>query len=157
MNQLEATQAIFERWRTTWPGLTSNVPSSLDNVVSPQDALPRAVVNIISLDSEQQTLGPRAKMLREGLIEVRLYGRKGVGRGELDQLATHARVVFERRKLGRVGSATTLGTTNRVKTFAATVNELRRDRDSGELWILSVTIPFEFVEVTRRDYGASGT
>lgn len=149
MNLAESTAAIFERWRTTWPGLSSNVPYSFDNVTAPQ-TLPRAAVNIISLDSDQQTLGPRAKVLREGMIEVRLYGRRGVGRLELDTLAVHVKTVFERRKLGRVGGSTIVGRTNRVITHTASVNELRRDRDSGELWILSVTIPFDYVDVSVR-------
>lgn len=148
MNQAEASAAILNRWQATWSGLTGGVASSYDNIVVPQ-TLPRAAVNIISLDSDQATMGRRVKMLREGMIEVRLYGPPNVGRRQLDELAGHVRTVFERRKIGRSGAPTTQ-ITRRVKTHAATVNELRRDRDSSEMWILSVTIPFEFWEISER-------
>lgn len=132
-----------------WPTLAPSVPYSFDNINAAQ-SVPRAAVNIISLDSDQQTMGPRAKIFREGLVEVRLYGEKNVGRRQLDELCDHVKTVFERRKLGRVGGASVFGRTNRVITHTASVNELRRDRDSGELWIVSVTIPFEYVEVSVR-------
>lgn len=148
MNQAEASAAIFKRWMDAWPTPSGATPYSLDNVGA-GTVLPRAAVNLVSLDSNQYTLGPRAKMLREGMIDVRLYGELGEGRRRLDELAVVVRQVFERRSIGSNGLPTP-GATRRVITHAATVNELRRDRDSGGLWMLSITVPFEFYEVVAR-------
>lgn len=147
MNQAEATRAIFDHWVGMWPSLSGGIPYSLDNTAVPI-ARPCAVVNIISLDSEQYTLGPRAKVLREGMIDVRIYDKVGVGRGGADELATHARTIFERRRIG-TGGDPAVGSTRRVVTHAGSVNELRRDREAGGLWVLSVTFPYEFYDVRR--------
>lgn len=145
MNQAQASQAIFDRWIAAWPGLSSNVPYALDNTVIPE-ARPCAVVNIVSLESTQHTLGPRAKIRREGMIDVRIYGEVGEGRRGSDELVGFVRDVFERRRIG-TGGAPAVGATRRVVTHAASQNELRRDQDSGGLWIVSVTIDFEYYDV----------
>ena len=147
MNQAEASRAIFDRWIAAWPGLSGSTPYALDNTVIPE-ARPSALVNIVSFDSEQHTLGRRAKVRREGLIDVRLYGEVGVGRKQLDLLAGYARQVFERKRLAIAGELPTDQTLRTVVVRVGSVAELRRGtREAGALWGLSVTFPFEFYEV----------
>jgi hypothetical protein len=153
MNQREATDAIILRFRDRWPTDSGGVPYTVDNVVADvgaQDALPRAVLNIISFDSTRHTIGPRHKIKREGMIDVRLYDQVGVGRGGNDTLVEVVRGIFEERRIGTDGGITPPpGRTRRVICREASANELRRDREAGGLWLVSVTIDFEFYQVTR--------
>lgn len=143
MNQAQVSNALFGRFRDLWPSLSSGVAYHFDNVSFRPAGVtaPFARVGIISLDSEQHTIGPRAKLRREGIVEVRLYGATGNGRLELDQLAEHVRTIYERRRVS--GGPGELG----IICESSTCAELRRDRDSSEFWILAVTTPFYYHQI----------
>lgn len=147
MDATEASQAILSRWLTLWPGLSSGVPYVFDNIVRPE-APTFARVAIVSATSEQWTIGPpplpnaqgSRKWLRRALVDVRLNGPINAGRNPLDVLANYVRQIYEGVRIGaKVGQAG-------VVTFASTVHELRKAPDSSQLWVLSVTTPFEYYE-----------
>ncbi len=142
MNQLAASEAIFSRWITLWPGLSSGVPYSFDNIAVPEDET-HAHVGIVSLPSEQWTLSrEHRKWHRPGLIEVRLTGPLNEGRKNLDILAGVVRAIYQGKRFGDV-----LGVDEGVITHATSVNELKRDRDATQLWILSCVTPCEWWEI----------
>jgi len=144
MTQDEASDQIFKRWRAMWPSLSGDVPYSLDNIITP-DAYPHARVAIVSLDSNPYTIARsgNAKVEREGLIQVMLHGQVGIGRRELDLLANHVRAIFERKRFGgSPGSAFAEG----IVTTQTSTSELRRDRESPHVWILTASTDFRFYD-----------
>lgn len=142
MTPVQASQAIFARWVALWPGLSGSVPYSVDNLIVPEAAT-FASVALISLDSEQTTLGPpgRRKWEHTGIIEVRLHGPIAVGRSQLDLLGQHVATIYRGRRFGYAAGE------QGITTHATVVAELRRDRDSGNRWILTASTPFEYTEI----------
>ncbi len=142
MDQTQSSQAINRRWLEMWPALAPAVPYALDNIVKP-DGNTYAQLSIVSGASEQWTMGPtgKRKWQRTGFVQVRLTGPINVGRGPLDDLAKHVRTIYEGVRFGKkVGE-------HGIVTHESSISELRRDKDSNQLWILTVTTPFEFYEV----------
>jgi hypothetical protein len=142
MNQLQVSQAIFRRWLDRWPPLEPDVPFAFDNIVRPEGET-LAQVSIVSGTSNQSTLGQTGnrRWERTGFIQVRLTGPIGEGRRPIDELAQHVKDIYEGVRFGFNAGE------HGIVTHACSVGELRRDKDSPQLWILSVTIPFEYIEV----------
>ncbi len=142
MKSTEAHQAVLARWLARWPSRAPGVPWTFDNLGKPDGPI-LARVAITSVGSEQHTLGPPGKRqwLRSELIDVRLTGPINQGRRQLDELAQHVREIYEGVRFGnRAGE-------RGIVTYATTVNELKRDKESNQLWILSVVTPFDYIEV----------
>jgi hypothetical protein len=142
MDQVQASQAINRRWIEKWPTLSGSIPYALDNITKP-DGISFAQLSIVSGPSQQWTMGPEGtrKWQRTGFIEVRLSGPINVGRRPLDELAKVVRNIFEGFRFGKKAGE------HGVVTHDSSVSELRRDKQSPQLWILTVTTPFEFYEV----------
>lgn len=141
MDASAASRAIFRRWIAFWPAQSGGVEYSTDNNLKPE-VVPHARVAIVSLDSEQYTLGPKGnrKWQRLGFIEVRLVDNLHTGRKLLDQLTGAVREIFE-----GVRFASGPGEDG-IVTHASSVAELRREPDSDQLWLVTVTTPFEYYE-----------
>lgn len=145
MLQSEAGKRVFAKFLAEWPApaaaiVGATVPYSFDNNVVPE-VVPHARVALISLDSEQYTLGPRKKMYRPGFIEVRIVDQVGRGRDRADRLAEVVRNIFETKRFG--ADVDGIG----IVTHATSVSEQRRDRDSPQLWMILATTPFEFYSI----------
>jgi hypothetical protein len=146
MDQLRATQAIFKRWIQQWPGLTtssdfpSGVPYTFDNVAAPEgETLAR--VGIISQDTEQWTLGrENRKWLNPAFIDVRLSGPLNTGRKPSDKLVKAVRAIYQGKRFGEHPGE------EGIICHACSVNELKRDRDAAQLWIVSIVCPYEWIE-----------
>jgi hypothetical protein len=143
----EAHKAMLQAWIIGWPlkvGGTQSaptVPYGIDNRKIAQPTQPPfAIVEITNQDADQLTMGApgRRRFLRPGWIDVRLYGARDKGRGELDTLAEYVKEIYEAKRLG--GTATHYG----VVTFATSVRELRDDREFPDLWCVLCRTPFEW-------------
>lgn len=146
MTNDEATNAIFARWINLWPAASGGVAYATDNNIGAEQVdQPFARVGIVSLDSEQRSLGGRGnrRWNHEGMIEVRLSGPINAGRGQLDALAKIVRTIYQGERFGEAPPAE-----EGVTTQAAAISELRRDRESPSRWLLVVTIPFEYTEIS---------
>ncbi len=143
MSPAEAARAVFARWINTWPTLSSGVPYTLDNVAAAEGDGYFARVALVSLGSEQETLGPpgKRKWLHEGLIDVRLSGPVNVGRGQLDILAGYVTSIYRGVRFG------TLAGEQGVTTEATDISELRRDREAPHRWILTASTPCRWTEI----------
>jgi len=141
MNSAQANAAIIKRWLDAWPGASSNVPFSVDNIVKPE-ASTYAIMEILSLDTQQVTLGRKAKVRHDGIIQIRLVGPVNAGRGALDLLAQAVRVVLQRRRIG-ANPPHEMGIVTQIAEDA----ELRRDREAPGSWVLAVSVPFHYHEV----------
>lgn len=142
MNQAQATTAILQRWMTLWPGLSSSVPFVFDNDIV-YDSPTYARVAITMLGSDQHTLGAPGgsrKWLRDGLINVKLYGPSDQGRIGLDVLAAFVKTIYEGARFGTTG-----GGEEGVVCYALAVTEIRPQTDS-QYWILNCSVSFEFYE-----------
>jgi hypothetical protein len=148
MNTAEASKAIFAAWMTQWPALALaavgiDVPYTVDNISKPEGDELFARVRIISLDSQEASIGPRnrARVEHSGLIEVRLSEKPNNGRERLDLLAGAVRQIYQKRRLGRTRHE------KGVVTHATQPSELTRDKESTGRWIISYSTPFEFIEI----------
>lgn len=130
MTPSEAHRAILAHFVAEWADET---PYSIDNRRLTQPTPPFAQVDIVNLNSDQVTLGrPGARRFeRSGFIDVRLYGARDEGRGVLDALAERVIEIFEAIDISG------------MRTYAATINEIRGDREFPDLWCLLVRTPWE--------------
>lgn len=142
MTPAEAAKAIRARWIATWPGLSGGVAYAFDNDVAPEAAT-FARVSLVSLDAEQYSLGKEGnrKWEHTALVDVRLVGPIDVGREPLDLLIPHIKTIFEGQRIGATPGD------GGVLVHAASPAELRRDRESPQSWILSITLPAEYYAV----------
>lgn len=139
MNQFEARKAICQRWMAMWPGLSTNVPFTIDtDPVTPPAAY--AKLSIDFGDAEQQTMGAEGtrRFTKPGSIIVELFGPPGQGAKYLDQLVQHVVTMFESKRFGAVGAEEGL------TFFASTHGKLR---SVGQYATISVGADFEYTEV----------
>lgn len=146
----QINKRFIRNWTTeSTAALGFAVPYTVDNIVVPESR-PHARLAIISLGSEQITIGRRAKVERRGIVEVRLIDDVGRGRGRCDLLFRVVQKIFERKRFGESADVEhRLG----IVTQAASAQERRGERDSPSLFILVVSVPFEFRDIT---VGVSG-
>ena len=147
MTEPEMAAAIFKRFNDVFPAaalaaLGVAVPYAFENQPRPEST-PFAYVEILDGDSEEWTIGPRAKVRREGTIVVRLTGAPDVGRKQLDLLAQVVRDVYERRHLYQPAPGPG---EDGVALHAATVTVVRGDRDRDQLRVVNVGISFDWYE-----------
>jgi hypothetical protein len=128
------------------------VPYTVDNIRAQEGNALFARLRIVSLTSNQRTLGPRQKRTdpqqkgarrsweHTGLIEVRITGPLNVGRGEGDLLAGEVRELFQGVRFGN-----TVGRQG-ITTEETEINELQRDKESPHRWILLCSTPFSYIE-----------
>lgn len=147
MTESQMAAAIFKRFNDAWfaaaTAALGSVPVySMENQPAPE-VTPRAHVEILDGDSEQYTIGTRAKIRREGLVVVRLTTDPDIGRKQSDLMVQAVREVYERRRLyqpspppGEEGIVLRVGTATPVKN----------DRDRDQLRVVNVSIPFEWYE-----------
>lgn len=148
MTSPDAYKAIYQRWLTVWHTLVGGsqasptVPYAIDNRRLTQPATTFAQVSIENLGSDQVTMGPEGgrRFERTGFIDVRLFGPRDQGRGQLDMLAEHVRTIYESRRLGAIGEE------RGITTLAMSTQEIRNDREFPDLWCLLCRIPFWFHE-----------
>lgn len=140
MTPSNAHKAILQRMITTWHTLVGGtqaaptVPYAIDNRQKVQAAT-FAQVSIVNLNGDQVTMGREGfrRFERSGFIDVRLFGPRDQGRDALDTLAEHVIAIFESRTIGGA-----------VRTYGATITEVRDDREFPDLWCLLVRVPFEY-------------
>ncbi len=144
MTPTEAHRAINARWHSLWPGLSDGIAYSTDNTVMPEGNGYFARLAVISLDTEQHTLGPAPHRwwTHQGTIEVRLSGPVNVGRDPMDILAGHVRQIYQGVRIGRTAGE------KGVVTEAMSIAEVRRGVESTGKWLLLCTTPFSFVEIS---------
>lgn len=152
MTEVEMAAAIMKRWDDAWSAAStaaigSSVPSDKENVIVPEGTLPRASVEILDGDSEQYTIGGRAKMQRTGVVVVRLVTKPGIGRKQSDQLIGAVRSVFERRRLYQPSAPRG---EDGIVLHAATPTVVKNDRDGRQARVVNVSIPFEWYETQVR-------
>lgn len=147
MNRSDARKAILSLWISTWhtkvggTQAAPTVPYAIDNRRITQ-ATTFAVVEISGLPSEQVTMGAPGlrRFERPGWIDVRLYGARDQGRGQLDALAEHVKAIFEATRIGATP------THHGITTYATSVSEQRGDKEYPDLWVLLCRTGFEFHE-----------
>lgn len=145
MDQRSASSAIFKRFIAKWATAQSAVPYSVDNQKVPEPRDGRlARVRVISGLSRIYTLGPGGQQQRSGQISVRLSDKPNIGRGNMDDMISTVRGIFERKRFANDGGADEFG----IVTYATTPNERYNDRDYPQLWVVEVLTPFEFYEQT---------
>lgn len=148
MNRVTAYEAIRARFYNMWPTkvggtLTApTVPYSFDNDRKPS-ASTFAIVEITTVDDDQETLGPigARKFEHTGWIDVNLYGPKDVGRTPLDILAGYVQDIFDSVRIGNVGVE------EGITTFATSPQELRKAPEAPQLWMLVARTPFGYIEI----------
>lgn len=142
----DAIRAIQQRWLRNWPTMSAAVigtpvPFAFDNVVKAEtNYFARLEVN--HQDTEQWTLGSHGDRLYQctGMIDVRLSGPINEGRGKLDDLAKKVIALYN-------GTRLAAGTGEHgLTTYASHPNELRRDKQAPQSWILSVVTPFDYYD-----------
>lgn len=146
MTPTDAHKAILQAMISTWHTLVGGtqeapaVPYAIDNRKLAQPATTFASVEIVNLGSDQVTMGPagRRRFERTGFIDVKLYGPRDQGRGQLDTLAEHVRTIYEATRLGAIGED------RGIVTYAMTTREIRNDPEFPDLWCLLCRIPFEY-------------
>lgn len=140
MSPADAYKAILQRWMSMWHTLAGGsqaaptVPYAIDNRKLPVGTLPPfAQVDIVNLGSDQVTMGRpgHRRFERSGFIDVRLFGVRDKGRGDLDTLAGYVVTIFEALDLGG------------LRTYSASINEIRNDPQFPNLWCLLVRTPWE--------------
>lgn len=141
MTEADAYKALFARVIQQWPAKSSNVPYALEERPLQQPSPPFAVFEITNLDGDQATMGPvgRRRFLRMGFLDVRLYGARGKGRGELDTLARYVKELFEATRVGAPGD-------EQITTYTTSMRVLRNDREYPDLRCVLVRTAFEFYE-----------
>lgn len=159
MDRSEANSAIIRAWMMQWPTKSASVtgasvPYSTDfNVKAETQATPAeyfARLAIVSLDSEQRSLGPIPRVGQRGrrtwthnlVIEVRLSGPLNEGREKLDDLSKCVSQIYQGRRLGRRTTSE-----KGVTTHECAVAELRRDSEASHRAVLLCTISAEFTEI----------
>lgn len=148
MDHLDASDAINKRWLQLWPAMSLaavgvSVAYSTDNVVKAEGGALFARMAIISLDTEQETMGPvgRKRTANTGIIEVRLSCLPNAGTTEIKTLARVVKKIFRGRIGKRPGE-------RGVSCRATAISELRRDTESTGRWIISTSTPFDYTELT---------
>ena len=148
MTEADAHKAMFKRFITQWHtkvGGTQDaptVPYALEDRAFTQPASPPfAQVEITNLDGDQATMAKKGnrRFLRMAFFDVKLYGVRGIGRGELDTLAGYVKELYEAERVGDPGEAA-------ITTYAASPKVLRNNREYPELRCVLVRVPFEFYE-----------
>lgn len=132
MTELEAIEAIYQRWVDTWPGLQPLVPYSFANeAAATQGAF--VLVMVEHADSEQGTQGraPFRRFDRRGHIVVTLYAPVNAGRRQLAEMAGSVRDVFEGLSIGD------------VETYATSTSELA---ETGSHARAELRTPFWYTE-----------
>lgn len=150
MTPAQASTAVFKRFRARWTVLEPDLATKVayDNLTfSENDANETYVrVAIISLDSEPWTIGGKgqAKVKRNGLIQVRINTSTNAGRKRGDDLSQQVVKIFQAVRFGVLQ-----GRDEGITTQISSVEELRRDSEAPHLWILNVTTPFEYYDLTK--------
>jgi hypothetical protein len=142
MDAAEASQAIFQRWITMWPALSGSVPYSTDGNVASEGAGYFARVAIVTDDTEQATLGRvgSRRWSHDGLLEVRLSGPLGEGRGPVDALAELVREIYQGKRFGKTARE------RGIVTHAMSTAPVRGGAQAKTRWTLLCTIPFDYFE-----------
>ncbi len=131
MTPSEAHKAIVSHFITLWDEET---PIAIDNRRLTAPTPPFAQIDITNLSSDQRTMGASGnrRFERSGFLDVRLYGARDRGRGELDTLAELVIDIVEAIDLAG------------FRTYASTINELRENKHFPELWCLLVRTSFDY-------------
>lgn len=147
MTEPEAHKVVFARWITQWhtkvggTQAAPTVPYALEDRALQQPTPPFAQVEITNLDGDQATMGKvgNRRFLRMGFFDVRLYGPRGVGRGQLDTLARYVKELFEATRIGDPGD-------EQITTYATSVRVLRDNKEYPDLRCVLVRTPFDYYE-----------
>lgn len=148
MTEADAHKALFKRvitqWHTKVGGTQAapTVPYALEDRAFAQPATPPfAQIEITNLDGDQATMGPEGhrRFLRMGFLDVRLFGVRGAGRGELDTLARYVKELFEATRVGDPGD-------EQITTYTTSVRVLRDSKEYPDLRCVLVRTPFEYYE-----------
>lgn len=133
MTPADAYRTILQRWIAQAAIRMPTLAYSIDNRRLTQPTPPFAQVDIVGIGSEQVTMGaPGARRFeRSGFVDVRLFGARDRGRGELDTLAGHVIEIFEALDL------------DGLRTYSTSVTEVRGDPEFPELWCLLARTPWE--------------
>lgn len=133
MTPAGAYKAILQRWISQAAIRMASLPYAIDNRKLAQPTPPFAEVSIVNLGSDQVTIGRPGlrRFERSGFIDVKLYGIRDNGRGELDTLASQVIEIFEAIDLSG------------LRTYATSVSEVRNSGDFPELWCLLCRTPWE--------------
>lgn len=148
MDHLDASDAINLRWLQEWPtrslaAVGTSVPFSTDNIVVPEGGALFARLAIISLDSDQETMGPRRRRRVEntGIIEVRLSCVPNTGTEQIKKLARVVKAIFGLQRIGKTARE------KGVVAHATAIAELRRDKEGTGRWIITCSTPFDYIEI----------
>lgn len=148
MTESDAHKALFKHWITQWPTKVGGtqaaptVPYALEDRAFTQPASgPFAQVEITNLDGDQATMAKvgNRRFLRSGFFDVRLFGVRGKGRGELDTLAEYVKQLFEATRIGDPGD-------EQITTYAASQRVLRDNKEYPDLRCVLVRVPFDYYE-----------
>lgn len=133
MTLADAYKAILQRWISQAAIRMPTLPYAIDNRKLTSPTPPFAQVDILTLGGEQATMGAigSRRFERSGFIDVRLFGARDRGRGEIDVLAQHTLEIFEALDISG------------LRTWTTTVREVREDREFPSLWCLLVRTPWE--------------
>ncbi len=143
MTPLEAEKAINARWMALWPGLSGDIPYTLDNLIRSDEPPTFARLQIISLGEEQTTLNRPGfrKFEHSGIIEVKIYGPINIGRSAMTTLGMAVRTIFRATRFGNSSGE------QGVTTHATEVSEIRNDREVKHRWVMVASTPFEYTEI----------
>lgn len=137
LSELDAVEAIYDRWRIHWTAAQPGVPYTFTNETSDGQDPAWARLSIQHSTSNQVTIGqaPHRKFERRGNVFVQLFGAVDVGRGALEGLVDATRTALESRVIASSCGA--------VYTRAARVVEIPED---GQWWMSAVVVPFFYQE-----------
>jgi hypothetical protein len=147
MDHADACRAINRRWLTEWPTMSGGVSFVTDNNSIPVGSITTylARFSIITLDSEQRTIGPRAKAGKSarrswqhfGIIDVRLEGPIDVGTDQLNIYGQMVRTLFQGVRFGN--GPRDHGITTEATAIGQPIKQPNK-------WVLVCSTPFDYVE-----------
>lgn len=110
MTEVEAYEAVYQRWKSEWPTLQPSVTFVFENEKFREPTTPDATwarVRLLPADSLQHTLGGigQAKYLRMANVWVNLYGPRDAGLRGLAGLIDSVRKVYEGRAFSDIDPA----------------------------------------------------
>lgn len=148
MKLTEASKALLAHFVTNWHTKVGGtqaapaVPYALDNRKLETSAPIFATVEVTNVGSDQKTMGKvgNRQFERLGRVDVRIYGPRSQGRGELDVIAEYVKELYEATRFGATP------TFKGITTYATSIGEDRSNKEYPLHWCVLARTPFEYLQ-----------
>lgn len=145
MKMSEAAELVFQRFKTWADAEMPQMPYCFDNemLAEPDISVINpcwARVGMRTSASRQETIGAvgNRKFRRQAVIYVQLFGRTGIGRGRIDDVAHDVITLYEGTRIGPVGDP-------EQQVIARTALQVDLGAD-GRWYNVTVEIPVDYYE-----------